>query len=65
MDKLIYTYSHIITSYKLGRCAVHTATALWHLGKSPHNIIFATFHRLICLNNTRGKKKAISPCVHF
>jgi len=33
MEELIYTHCHVITSQKLGRCAVQKATALWHTVK--------------------------------
>jgi len=37
MEKLIYTHCHVITSHKLGRCAVQKQQAYMAYEKSPRN----------------------------
>jgi len=35
--KLIYTKCHVITSHKLGGCAIQNSRRMWHMRKLPHN----------------------------
>jgi len=39
--KLIYTRCHLITSHKLGRCAVQNIIRVWHTTALSHNILHA------------------------